>query len=119
MQRLLNAAGEARERRPIRPAQSHAVPRLEATAANQVWTWDITKLALHERGAWLYLYVLIDLFSRYRGGLDDCKHREQRARLPLRGDLCGNAPDTCRQLDCAPGSRRTNDERVRATSMRC
>ena len=65
MQRLLKAAGEARERRPIRPPQSHAVPRLEATAPNQVWTWDITKLALRERGSWLYLYVLIDLFSRY------------------------------------------------------
>jgi putative transposase len=65
MQRLLSAAGEARDRRPIRPLQSHAIPRLQATAPNQVWTWDITKLALHDRGAWLYLYVLIDLYSRY------------------------------------------------------
>jgi putative transposase len=65
MQRLLKGAGEAHERRAIRPPQSHAVPRLEATAPNQVWTWDITKLALCERGAWLYLYVLLDLFSRY------------------------------------------------------
>jgi putative transposase len=65
MQRLLKDSGEARERRPIRPPQTHAVPRLEATAPNQVWTWDITKLSLIERGARLYLYVLIDLFSRY------------------------------------------------------
>lgn len=65
MQRLLKAAGEARERRPIKSAQSHAIPRLQASAPNQVWTWDITKLALHQRGAWLYLYVLIDLYSRY------------------------------------------------------
>jgi putative transposase len=65
MHRLLKNAGEARERRPIRPAQTHAVPRLKATAPNQVWTWDITKLALRERGKWLYLYVLIDLYSRY------------------------------------------------------
>lgn len=65
MQRLLKACGEARERRPIRPAQRHAVPRLQATAPNQVWTWDITKLPLQQRGRWLYLYVLIDLFSRY------------------------------------------------------
>jgi putative transposase len=65
MQRLLKDAGEARERRPIRPPQSHAVPRLEASAPNQVWTWDITKLPLAERGKRLYLYVLIDLFSRY------------------------------------------------------
>ncbi|MBK8583468.1 MAG: IS3 family transposase [Flavobacteriales bacterium] len=65
MQRLLKDAGEARERRPIRPPQAHAVPRLSACAPNQVWTWDITKLALRERGTWLYLYVLIDLYSRY------------------------------------------------------
>lgn len=65
MQRLLKGAGEARDRRPVRPVQSHAAPRLQATAPNQVWTWDITKLAMSRRGAWLYLYVLIDLFSRY------------------------------------------------------
>lgn len=65
MQRLLKDANQSRDRRPIRPPQSHAVPRLQASAPNQVWTWDITKLPLHRRGAWLYLYVLIDLFSRY------------------------------------------------------
>lgn len=64
-QRVLKANGEARERRAIRPAQAHAVPRLEARAPNQVWTWDITKLATLERGNWLYLFVLIDLYSRY------------------------------------------------------
>jgi putative transposase len=64
-QRILKDLGEQRERRPIRPTQSHAVPRLQATAPNQVWTWDITKLPLMERGRWLYLYVVIDLYSRY------------------------------------------------------
>lgn len=64
-QRILKGLGESRERRPVRPAQRHAVPRLVATGPNQVWTWDITKLALQERGKWLYLFVLIDLFSRY------------------------------------------------------
>jgi len=65
MQRILKDANQARDRRPIRPAQTHAIPRLQATAPNQVWTWDITKLALHKRGSWVYLYVLIDLYSRY------------------------------------------------------
>jgi len=64
-QRILKADDQARERRAIRPAQSHAVPRLDATAPNQVWCWDITKLPLKIRGGWLYLYVLIDLYSRY------------------------------------------------------
>ncbi len=64
-QRILKALGESRDRRPIRAAQRHAVPRLAATAPNQVWTWDITKLAQQQRGKWLYLFILIDLFSRY------------------------------------------------------
>lgn len=65
MQRLLKEAGEAHDRRPIRPPQVHAVPRLQAVAPNQVWTWDITKLPLVDRGLRLFLYVLIDLYSRY------------------------------------------------------
>jgi putative transposase len=64
-QRILKGLGELRERRPIRPAQRHAIPRLSATGPNQVWTWDITKLPQQERGKWLYLFILIDLFSRY------------------------------------------------------
>lgn len=49
LQRRLLEAGEARERRPIRPPQAHAVPRLEATAPNQVRTWDISSAAHRRR----------------------------------------------------------------------
>jgi putative transposase len=38
--RVLASKGEVRERRNQRPAQHHLVPRLEARAPNQVWTWD-------------------------------------------------------------------------------
>lgn len=65
MYRLLRAQGQSGERRQQRPAQHHAVPRLVATAPNQVWTWDITKLTLTQKGVYLSLYVIIDLFSRY------------------------------------------------------
>lgn len=64
MHRLLRASGESGERRGQRPAQHHAVPRLTARAPNEVWTWDITKLATVRRGAYLSLYVVMDLFSR-------------------------------------------------------
>ena len=43
----------------------HAVPRLLSTAPNEVWTWDISKLPTYERGVFLNLYVVLDLFSRY------------------------------------------------------
>ena len=78
MYRVLAEVGETRERRNQRPAQSHAMPSLTATAPNQVWTWDITKLATHEKGVFLMAYVIIDLFSRYVVGwmvaTKECKH---------------------------------------------
>lgn len=63
--RLLRAVGEVQERRRQRPPQCHAVPRLEATAPNQVWTWDITKLPTLVAGVFLSLYVIMDLYSRF------------------------------------------------------
>ena len=53
MYRVLREQGQSGERRQQRPAQKHAVPRLVATAPNQVWTWDITKLALSQKGVYL------------------------------------------------------------------
>ncbi len=65
MHRLLRDMSCAGERRQQRPAQHHAIPRLAATKPNEVWTWDITKLATQRRGSYLCLYVVIDLFSRH------------------------------------------------------
>lgn len=65
MHRILRASQESGERRPQRPAQHHAIPRLSAKAPNQVWTWDITKLPTVRRGVYLSLYVVLDLFSRF------------------------------------------------------
>ncbi|MCC7171246.1 MAG: helix-turn-helix domain-containing protein [Planctomycetes bacterium] len=45
MYRVLADAGETGERRNQRAPQAYAKPSLTATAPNQVWTWDITKLA--------------------------------------------------------------------------
>jgi putative transposase len=78
MYRVLGDAGEVRERRNVRAAQAHPTPSLTATAPNQVWTWDITKLATTEKGRFLQLYVIIDLFSRFVVGWllagKECKH---------------------------------------------
>jgi putative transposase len=65
MYRYLEAAREVKERRDIRRHAPAAKPRLVATAPNQVWTWDITKLAGPVKGVWFHLYVVLDLFSRY------------------------------------------------------
>ena len=65
MHRILRGLHESGDRRNQRPAQHHAVPRLLASAPNDVWTWDITKLPLIRRGIYLSLYVVLDLFSRF------------------------------------------------------
>jgi transposase InsO family protein len=63
--RVLAELGESKERRNQRRPHPYVKPSLTATAPNQVWTWDITKLATLERGVFLHAYVIIDLFSRY------------------------------------------------------
>ena len=65
MHRLLRQRGENGERRAQRAPQHHAIPRLEAQAPNEVWTWDCSKLATRARGSYLTLYVVLDLFSRF------------------------------------------------------
>jgi putative transposase len=78
MYRVLAEAGETRERRNQRTPHQHAMPSLTATAPNQVWTWDITKLATTQKGVFLMAYVIIDLFSRFVVGwmvaTKECKH---------------------------------------------
>lgn len=62
--RILDAAGEVRERRNQARHPKHAKPQLCATAPNQVWSWDITKLLGPAKWTYFYLYVVIDIFSR-------------------------------------------------------
>jgi len=68
MYRLLAAEGESRERRDqlIRPA--YAKPELLATGPNQLWSWDITKRRGPVKWTFYYLYVILDVFSRYVTG---------------------------------------------------
>jgi putative transposase len=78
MYRVLAAAGETGERRNQRAPHAYTKPSLTATAPNQIWTWDITKLATTQKGVFLMAYVIIDLFSRYVVGWmlapKECKH---------------------------------------------
>ena len=65
MYRLLTIAGENRERRRQRTHPAKKKPELIATAANQVWSRDITKLKGPTRGVYYELFVIIDIYSRY------------------------------------------------------
>lgn len=63
--RLLEEHGEVRERRDQLRRPAYQKPELLATRPNQVWSWDITKLRGPVKWTYFYLYVILDLFSRY------------------------------------------------------
>jgi putative transposase len=64
MYRVLAQAGEVRERRNQLRHPAYAKPELLATAPNQLWSWDITKLKGPAKWTYFYLYVILDVFSR-------------------------------------------------------
>jgi putative transposase len=65
MYRILAEHAEVRERRNQLRHPVYRKPELLATGPNQVWSWDITKLRGPSPGVYYYLYVIIDIYSRY------------------------------------------------------
>jgi putative transposase len=65
MYRILEANNEVRERRAVTSHPVYTKPELLATRPNEVWSWDITKLKGPVKWTYYYLYVILDIFSRY------------------------------------------------------
>lgn len=65
MYRVLDRHAEVRDRRNQLRHPVAAKPELLATAPNQVWSWDITMLKGPVKWTYFYLYVILDIFSRY------------------------------------------------------
>jgi putative transposase len=65
MYRILAENAELRERRDQLRHPNYKAPELLATAPNQLWSWDITKLLGPQKWTYFYLYVILDVFSRY------------------------------------------------------
>jgi putative transposase len=65
MYRLLRKHDEVHERRRQRRHSQASRPELLARGPNQVWSWDITKLKGPRKWSYFYLYVLLDIYSRY------------------------------------------------------
>ena len=78
MYRLLASADQVRERRNQLVHPEYAKPELLATAPNQVWSWDITKLLGPVKWTYFYLYVVLDIFSRHVVGWIGRRPRERR-----------------------------------------
>ena len=96
MYRLLDAHGEVRERRNQLRHPSYEKPELLATGPNEVWSWDITKLLGPAKWTYFYLYVILDIYSRYVVGW--MVAHEESASLARR-----LIEETCRKQGIVPG----------------
>lgn len=65
MYRVLERQGETIDRRGQRNHRDAIKPELIATKPNEVWSWDITKLKSDKKWTYFYLYVILDIYSRY------------------------------------------------------
>ena len=81
--RVLAENAEVRERRDQLRHPRYTAPQLLATGPNQLWSWDITKLLGPAKWTYYYLYVLLDVFSRYAVGwmLAECESAALGERL--------------------------------------
>jgi putative transposase len=88
MYRVLAEAGQVRERRAQRRHPAYTKPQLVATAPNQVWSWDTTKLPGPTRGTYYTLYVILDIFSRYIVGWQVTERESAAAAQALIAACC-------------------------------
>ena len=88
MYRILDEAGEVYERRDQARHPHYKAPELLATAPNQVWSWDITKLLGPVKWSYFYLYVILDIFSRYVVGWMIAPHESSALAKRLIAETC-------------------------------
>jgi transposase InsO family protein len=89
LQRILRSHDQNTHRRAERKGQKRSKPfALKATMANQIYTWDITYLPTTIKGQYFYLYLFVDIFSRFIVGAQvfDCESAELSADLLK--DIC-------------------------------
>lgn len=88
--RVLRAAGQSAHRgRAKTPRKSRAPTTHVATAAAQLWCWDLTYLPATVAGRWFYLYLILDVFSRKIVGFEvhDSDSADHAAHLVKRTAL--------------------------------
>ncbi len=90
MYRILADHGESRERRRQATHPAHVKPELTATEPNRCWSWDITKLKGPVKWSYYYLYVIIDIYSRYVPGWLIAPRESSELAKTLLGDTITN-----------------------------
>jgi putative transposase len=92
--RVLNAENLMAHRGRARAPVPRPKPELFASGPNQVWTWDISYLRTPIRGAFFYLYMVVDIFSRRIVGWEvhDEESSTLSASLIQRASLAAGSP---------------------------
>jgi putative transposase len=88
MYRILEDNAEIKERRNQLRHPDYKKPELLATGPNQVWSWDITKLLGPVKWSYFYLYVILDIYSRYVVGWMVAPCESATLAKQLIGDTC-------------------------------
>jgi len=89
MYRILRQVRQVRERRDQLRRPNYTKPELLATAPNQVWSWDITKLRGPSKWMFFQLYVILDIFSRYVVGWLVADRESEALAVELIEQTCG------------------------------
>lgn len=89
MYRVLEENGPTRDRRDQLVHPQYQKPELLATAPNQLWSWDITKLRGPVKWTYFYLYVILDVFSRYVVGWMLAPRESAELAKKLIEETCG------------------------------
>jgi putative transposase len=111
MYRVLAENQEVRERRNQLRHPNYPVPQVHATRPNELWSWDITKLLGPAKWTYFYLYVVMDVYSRYVVGWM-VAHRESST---LAEKLIAQ---TCQRQGIAPGQLTIHADRGTAMTSK-
>ena len=102
---------EVRERRDHLRHPHYAVPQLLATRPNELWSWDITKLLGPSKWTYFYLYVLLDVFSRYVVGWLLAERESARLAEKL-------IAESCERQEIVPGQLTVHADRGAAMTSK-
>jgi transposase InsO family protein len=87
--RVLKASKQLKHREKSKPIISRSKPRaLTATGPNQIYSWDITYLPTQVRGVFLYLYLVLDIYSRKVVGWQVYQNESSALAADLMTDIC-------------------------------
>lgn len=109
MYRILHQHNQVKERRNQLRHPQYEKPELLAKSRNEVWSWDITKLKGPAKWTYYYLYVILDIFSRYVVGWMIAGRESSELAVRL-------FEETCLKQNIEPGSLTIHADR--GSSMR-